>query len=222
MILAHPILNQPINWDECNINSFVIENPKMYRDFLNELYEQEQGLRGEFVLSNGLTVLDISKYVEIIFDILKIDTANNKKIITGMIKELTEIAINEKHSEIMALYAKINETISDVIFLSNNDIAFDDINDISQIFKMYNVRPDDENLSVAEKILLHIELCEKLLGKKLFIFLNLHSYFEKEELENLFKDIVYRKHNVFIIERYDYEASKYECKRIIDIDLCEI
>ena len=38
----------------------------------------------------------------------------------------------------------------------------------------------------------------------------------------IFKSIAYKKHNVFIIERYDIKASPQELKRIIDIDLCEI
>ena len=69
---------------------------------------------------------------------------------------------------------------------------------------------------------MYLELCERFLNKKLFVLLNLHSFFTKKEIELLFDDIVYRKYNVFLIERYDYNALPQENKRIIDIDLCEI
>lgn len=223
MKLAHPMLNHPIEWNEdVYINTFVIENPSMYRAFLKELYDQEDALPGRFVLSENQVSLDISKKVEIINDVLKISTSSNKKIVSAITKELTDIAINDKHSEVINLYEKINETLREIIFLSGNDIVFDETNDISQIIKLYNVRPDDENLSLAEKILFHMELCEKYLNKKLFVFMNLHAYFSKEELEKLFKDFVYRKSKVLMIERYDVKAVSNEQKRIIDIDLCEI
>lgn len=222
MKLAHPILNTPIEWDEFYINTFIIENPNMYRDFLTELYDQEQGLRGSFVLSHGLEIMEISKNIEILNDILRINTDTNKKILNGIAKELTDIAINDYTSETYELYRTISQAISNVIFASGSDLIFDDINDISQIFKMYNVRPDIERLSLAEKILLHMELCEKYLKKKLFVVENLHSYFTNEELVLLFADFQYRKHRVLIIERYDCEALKQEKKRIIDPDLCEI
>ena len=71
MKLAHPMLNHPIEWNEdVYINTFVIENPSMYRAFLKELYDQEDALPGRFVLSENQVSLDISKKVEIINDVL--------------------------------------------------------------------------------------------------------------------------------------------------------
>lgn len=221
MKLAHPMLNQPIRWNECLIQSFVIENPKMYREFIEELYNQADGSKGSFALSANNELLDLSKYAEIINDIIRIDT-ESKKIITGIVKDLTEIAINERHCEILELYSKINEEINNIVFASGMDIVFDDINDISQILKLYNVRPNDEKTTLAEKILFYMELCEKYLKKRLFVFFNLHAYFTKNELELLFKNIQYSKYCVFIVERYDFIALGMEQKRIIDIDLCEI
>ena len=221
MKLSHPFLNHPIDWERGYINTFVVENPKMYREFLTELNEQAGGLNGRFVLSQD-EIIDISKSTEIIYNPLLISIEDNKKILTGILKDFTEIAINDFYGKTVELYAKINENISDLIFSSGQDLIFDDINDISQILKLYNIHPDTENLSLAEKILLYMELCEKYLKKKLFVFVNLHGYFSAEERELLFKDISYRCHNVLIIERYDVKSSDREIKRIIDIDLCEI
>ena len=221
MKLAHPLLNHPIDWENGYINTFVIENPKMYRDFLNELTEQINGMDGRFVLSQN-EIIDISKNAELIYNPIQINIEDNKKILSGILKECTEIAINDFYDKTVELYCKINETISDLIFSSGQDLVYDDINDISQILKLYNIRPDTENLNLAEKILLYMELCEKYLKKKLFIFVNLHGYFSAEERELLFKDISYRCYNVLIVERYDVKSSPQELKRIIDMDLCEI
>ncbi|MBQ8146282.1 MAG: type II-A CRISPR-associated protein Csn2 [Clostridia bacterium] len=222
MKLAHYLLNDPISWEKININTLVIENSKQYRDFLMELYRQSLGETGNFVLSHDLEIFNIQKSVEFIESIIGVNAENNKKILTAITKELTEIAINDYNAEVMQAYNALNRLISDLIFNSGRDLLFDEINDISQLLKLYNIRPDFDNLSLAEKVLLYMELCEKYLKKTLFVFLNLHSYFSDQELELIFKSFVYKGHKALIIERYDVKASKLENKRIIDKDLCEI
>lgn len=222
MKLAHYLLNNPISWEDGRINTIVIENPKMYRDFIVEIYNQASGETGDFVLSEGIETLNAQKNIEFVESIVGINVENNKKILTAITKDLTEIAINDCKFDVMQTYSNLNKLISDVIFNSGRDLLFDEINDISQIFKLYNVRPDFDNLFLAEKILLYMELCENYLKKKLFVFLDLHSYFDENELDLLFKSILYKHYNILIVERYDIRASAMENKRIIDEDLCEI
>ena len=222
MKLSHYLLNNPVEWKEYYINTFVIENSKLYREFLEEIYKQASGENGGFALSEGLEALSFQKSVEVIGNLIEVNGEGNKKISSAIIKDLTDIAVNEQGDKLMDLYMNINDTISNLVFESGQDLIFDEINDISQILKLYNLRPDFESLTLAEKTIFYMELCEKYLKKKLFIFLNIHSFFSKEEIDLIFKSIVYKKYNVFIVERYDTKASSMEQKRIIDIDLCEI
>ena len=222
MKMAHYLLNNPVEWKNYCVNTFVIENPVLYRDFLSELYSQSRGEEGRFVLSDEIEILSFSKNVEFVGNIMEIGNENDKKISNAITKELSEIAINDCYTDTIELYGKINETISNLIFKSKRDFIFDEINDISQIIKLYNVRPDYSEISLAEKLLLYMELCEQYLKKKLFVIANLHLFFKRDELELLFKNFVYQQYKVFIIERYDIEPSELELKRIIDIDLCEI
>ena len=222
MKLAHYLLNNPVEWKDHYINTFVIENSKLYREFLEEIYKQANGENGAFMLSEGLESLNFQKSVEVIGNLIEINGEGNKKISSAIIKELTDIAINDQNDKVLDLYMNINNTISSLIYESSQDLIFDEINDISQILKLYNLRPDFEELNLAEKTIFYMDLCEKYLKKKLFIFVNLHSFFTSDELDLIFKSIVYKKHNVFIIERYDIKALPQELKRIIDIDLCEI
>lgn len=222
MKLAHYLFNETISWEENNINTLVIENPKQYREFLIELYKQTIGDTGRFVLTRNLEILNIQKSVEFVEGLMNIDAENNKKILAAINKELTEIAINDYNVELMQAYSILNSLISNLVFNSGQDLSFDEINDISQILKLYNIRPDFDNLSLAEKVLLYMELCEKYLKKTLFIFLNFHSYFDEEELELIYKSFIYKGYKTLIIERYDVKSSKLEKKRIIDEDLCEI
>lgn len=221
MKLAHYFFNEPLDWSYTNINTLVIENPKLYRNLILELVSQQEGFDGKFVLSEG-DIIDIHKNVEIITDIFKLEPSENKKIISAIQKELSGIANHDMPEKLVELYGYINSLISEMTFSSGLDITFDEINDISLILKLYNIRPDTDDYSLIEKLISYMELCEKYLNKKLFVMLNIHACCSIEELNSFFKDVVYRKSNILIIESHIENISKYEKVRIIDNDMCEI
>ena len=222
MKLVHYFFDEPLEWEKTYIHTLVIENPKLYRTLILEFMAQQEGFSGKFVLSDDIEILDIHKYCELITDILTLNPSENKKMISAIQKEIATIANHEMPEKLSVLYENINSLIYDIIFMSGMDISFDEINDISAILKIHNVRPDTDEFSLPEKLLSYIELCEKYLGKKLFVILNFHSYCSQEEIEIFFKDIVYRKNKILLLESHIDTISKYEKVRIIDKDMCEI
>lgn len=222
MKLAHYFFREPFEWNGQNIHTLVIENPVLYRNFVSGMIEQQGGMDGMFVLSNNDEIIDFHKNVELITDVFSVDPCENKRIINAMQKELVDIADHEFPHELMELYEKIHSLISEAVFSCGMDATFDEINDISPIIKLYNVRPDIEDHSLLGKLLIHMELCEKYLKKKLFIILNLHSCCSQEELNYFFKDAVYRKNNILLLETHLEEVSTYEKVLIVDKDMCEI
>lgn len=222
MKLAHPILQNPFLWDRESIYTFVIENPPFYRKLMLSLIAQTEGDEGDFVLSIDDDPVPIEKHIEIIGDVLRVDPCENKRILTGIQKELSSIALHEMPGEIMLLYGQIHTLLADLILRSQGDFTFDNLNDISLLLKLYNVRPDIADLTLVERLLLYMELCEKYLKKDLFVFFHVHAYFSREELTDFVKDIVYRKLNVMFVESYDIEAVSQERKVILDCDLCEL
>ena len=139
MKLSHYLLNTPIEWGDYYINTFVIENSALYREFLSELYKQAKGENGGFVLSEKMEILNFSKSVEMIGNLMELGNENDKKISNAITKELSEIAINDCYSDVIELYQKINEVVANLIDKSNQDLIFDEINDISQLLKIYNI-----------------------------------------------------------------------------------
>lgn len=222
MKLAHYFFREPFDWNNQYIHTLVIENPMLYRNFISGMIEQQSVMDGMFVLSNDNEIIDFHKNVELITDIFRVSPSENKKIINAIQKELTDIANHDFPHELSELYCKIHALLSDTVFSCGMDITFDEINDITPIIKLYNVRPDIEDHSLLGRLLIYMELCEKYLKKKLFIILNLHSCCSQEELDCFFKDIVYRKNNILLLETHLEDASKYEKVLIVDKDMCEI
>lgn len=222
MKLAHPILQKPFVWDGSAVNTFVLENPIFYRKLMTALIAQAAGDSGEFVLSVEDEPVPLEKHIEVIGDVLCVDPCENKRILAGIQKELAAIATHEMPGEVMMLYGQIHGLLTDLLLKSHGDFIFDDLNDISSLLKLYNVRPDTTDLTLAERLLLYMELCEKYLRKDLFVFFHLHACFSTVELTDFVKDITYRKLNVLLIESRDVETALSEKKVILDCDLCEL
>lgn len=67
-----------------------------------------------------------------------------------------------------------------------------------------------------------MELLRKYAKKQLFIVANLKTCLSDDDLESLFKDVLYRKLNLLCIENCDRKTNKFENKIILDDDMCEI
>lgn len=223
MKLAYKMFEAPIDWEEHNVFTLVIENPVLYRNTVIDMFEQIRDYGSEFVLSDDFgDIIDFAKYAEVISDVFSVNPETNKKIVGEIIKEVSSIALHDMPDKVMSLFSEINDVISEVVYRSTLDIAYDEFGDIAALFKLYNLRPDVSEATFLEKLLLYIELCNKYLNKRLFIFLNLRDFVTYEEAESFFKDLNYRDINVLMLERHQYKFSEYESRRIIDEDLCEI
>jgi len=222
MNLSHTLFSCPLSWDGTNICTLVIESPRYYRKLASALIDQADGQDGAFVLSAGDTILEFGKHTELITDVLRVDPAANKRIVGAMIKELSAAALHEMPVELTALYEKINEMLSTLIFRTDVEATYQELNDISALLKLYDLRPDTTDCSLPEKLLMYMELAEKYLKKKLFILFHLHDALTSKELQDFIRDVVYRKLCVLLVETHDVPTCEGERKRIIDKDLCEI
>ena len=69
MKLVHINLNEGILVDAINCTEWVIESPEYFSEYVMELAGQVEGKEGRFVLSDNEKEVDISKNVELIFNI---------------------------------------------------------------------------------------------------------------------------------------------------------
>ncbi len=222
MKLAHFALDTPFTWQEDNICTLVLENNKFYRDTITKLIEQSSTGVGDFTLSESNEVLAFDKYVEVISDVFVADASINKSIISGLQKELSNHARFEMAEEWIEIFGQLNRLISRLSYGSDVDVAFDDINDVSALLKLYRLRPDCDNLCFSEKIIMYMDLLRKYCKKQLFVVVNIKACFTDEELDCFYRDVIYHKLNLLCIEHHDSRLSHYEIKKILDSDMCEL
>lgn len=221
MTLAHPELENVIAFIPGRISSAVIENRQFFRKFIMDLYSGISGEEGDAVLYDELKELELSKYAELI-DSFPSFSVNSRKMQGKLLSFLERKAVSED------FYLKTSD------LLRNIEIYLDELTDdftaeleynsvtVQSVLKAANilVREDGENR--LERILDYMELTRELERDKLFIFVNLRSYYLDEELCPFLETVCAKEFSVLLIDNMEYEKFPFENRLIIDADLCEI
>lgn len=224
MKIIHPIFQEPIVLEDDKVCVIQIENKRCYRELLCEIfYQSNHTLEGRFLVTEEAKRFDLGKDVHIITDILSIDS-NQRKIIRKLYQRLEATAEeNDFYLETQEVLSKIQKFIS--LLTDNETVALNFKEEVSlqDLFKIADVKIESENIRLLEKLLDYLGIVQEFLKPKCIIVMGLKQFFEKEELEEIYKFAVYQEIQLVLIENVrDVENYEREEKVIIDEDLCEI
>ncbi|WP_300275948.1 type II-A CRISPR-associated protein Csn2 [Peptacetobacter sp.] len=225
MKLVHPEFNYRMEFKENKINLVVIEDKKLFRNYIKEIYNQsiDYDDNGRFVLSDNEKEIKLSKKLDVILDYYTLNI-NNKKILLKVYNKLREISIEEDmYIKTNKLNSEIIRYIDDIIDISDFPLEFSiDIN-IIDILKISNVRFVEDYENDLEKICHYIDLVKEVTGKNIFAFINFREFFELDEIRELYKFASYKKIYLIMFENHINDICReYEEVFILDKDICEI
>lgn len=222
MTLGYYFLDEPIEFCEDFVEELVIEDQKTFRDFISMISDGISGYNTNIFLSNKKNSrLEISKYVELIHSPLYLDFKNKR--IGNKLTDFLSFSAKDFEDRFYSVSKAINELGTDISLESDYHVSFTEILHLPQFIKMLGFEINSEDMTVNEKILEYMRICRNLVGKELFVFVNLKSFFNDSETEMLLKDMVAEKFNVLLLENICRKnAVEIVRQRIIDTDLCEI
>ena len=210
-----------INIETDCITELIIENPNIMYRFINQLYNSINGEEEDLVLSNDNNILKTSKNIELVTTFIPFDI-NEKRLITKINALLEKEAVNELHYyETMNLLASIEKYINYLSEVLPCNIDYSSIN-ISSLIKMCGVSIADDSLSVIERIYNYMNLVRDLLGEKIFVFVNMHSFFSNNDIQSFVDTVTSHKFYTLLIDSNEYDNIKKVRRIIIDKDLCII
>lgn len=101
-------------------------------------------------------------------------------------------------------------------------LVYDNSLSIPTILKLFDFSIDtDECQTVLERLLLFIDIYAFLQLKKVIIFINMKSFFDIEDIENIYQYLLYKKVRFVCIESNIYDRINIENSYVIDEDLIE-
>ena len=121
---------------------------------------------------------------------------------------------------------KLNADLQSYIFrlesICGYDIEIDTTMDVQQLLKALGVKMEGGEYDFSEKLAQYMKLMSELMGKKVLVFINIRSYLENEQIQELIKNAVYNEISLLFIENIQRDFLEMKKYYIIDKDGCEV
>lgn len=222
MKLAHKDFNFVFQFKENERSLLVVEHPAIFLNLIREMafndYEETR-----LVLSEDDTLLKIKDQLACIIDPLSI-TVNERKLLNKLGEILKkEILSSDLLIEGNQIISDLENYVLHIIQSMDWDLVYSEKMDIQSLLKIVEIRFDDEQETLVEKILDYMAVSSELLDMKCFVFVHLLSYLTENEIEKFYEYVHYRKLCVLLLEsRAPDTVKKFSEVIIIDKDSCEI
>ncbi len=220
MILCHPRIETLIDFSGQGVPAMVIENPAFYRALMMDLYAQKNGEEGQFVLSENEKILSISSSVELIDNCLQFNL-NTKSLLNRIAAAMEQMAASEdfflKTSDILQ---RLEQYIEEMAFAFDCDIVCERCTPAG-VIKAMGIALRDEYENPLERLVDYMELVREFDRDKLFVLVNLRSFFDDHDVERFLKTIEEHGYRVLLMDGTERKRLPMERRITIDIDLCE-
>ena len=199
----------------------VIKNKKYIYLLVNSLLNEDIENKYLLIIDDNNKQQNNDDFIEFIPSIflLNFNSKKNLTIINKQIKNQYKTRIKETIEIIYTYLLDLQKNICidfDIELISNIDLIEDDI------LKLINFEIKDKYDSILDKIINYMKIINQLRKIKIFIFLNLSIYLNKEEIKLLLKESKYYDFKIILIENNEEIIDLFDTKRILDDDLCLI
>lgn len=215
-------MERPILFSSGQSALWVIESPRVFAEYIQELCVQQAGGEGRFVLSENEEEVSIEKHVEIVINPFSVDI-NDKRILSRLYRELSQKAFGEN----MYLYTQkvisvLNQYFAELEQQESYFLTADTEIDMMAVFKAMGVKVENYADDYMQNISQYMKLIAELLSKKVIVFVNLRSYMEIWQVEEIIREAAHNEMAVLFIESSQKSFPKDVIQYIIDNDICEI
>ena len=221
MRLVNTFYNLELELKENQILILSVENPKIYREFLKDLWNQYKGDDGNFILSDNTKELKLSQKIECIYNIFNINQ-NDKKIISKLYQELSLQNDLLLQGEFMHFRQAVIEYFDKVISTVPYNLKYNFDTDLITLMKAISLENAQDAETIIEKLIQYIKLMHEICMIDIFVIPNLKYYFSSEDIKQFYQFIIYSKIHLIIIESHRTPAINDEKSWIIDKDMCII
>lgn len=219
MKLYFPFLNLPIELSQDYIVNFSIENQKCFYSTVYDFVQLDKSSNIKLLIDDKIATL--SKKIETIIDFTHI-SLNNKKIQTKVLSVLEE---KSKATKNFVRTQEIISLLNQYLIELSEDLSYEvETNEFSfgSILKSMGLKVIEDDSSPIERLIQYMDFIRDLDGEKLFVMVNLRSYFCDEDIEKFYHMSEMKKFYVLLLETVARNKIYNEKTYILDKDMCLI
>ena len=221
MKLTSPMLPTTIEIQNETATVLVIENKALFLRLLQTIYDSVSGTDADVIFSQDNSILKTSTSVELITSMIPFEL-NEKRLMTKITQLLEQESLNEaNYHHTMSLLSEIEKYMDELATHLPCSVEFKGLTPAGLI-KAGGVSIVDDSTSLLERIYNYMSLVRDLIGDRLFIFSNLHSYFGADDLQLFIDTSNAHNYTILLVESSDCGIIEGVQKTIIDKDLCVI
>ncbi len=220
MKLVHSQMGHILTFNNGCVNELIIENKKMFLKLVNDINIQSEGLKGDFILSIKDKPVEFSKYTDVTMQFAPFHI-NRKTLLTKLCSALEQKALLAEN------YVKTGEILSEleayIIHLAE-DFSFEiDCQRIAigPILRAVSPEIEENNKSTLEKVFEYMEMVRELDKERLFIMINMRTYFTDNEMKLFIESVCLHDFKLLLVESTAFNILPNTKRYVIDEDLCE-
>ena len=220
MKLVYSNMGHILRFGEGYVNELIIENKKMFFDVVDSMHRQAEGLHGDCILSVSDRPVEFSKYADLTLQFAPFQI-NRKSLLTKLYAAL------ERKAQTPETYSKTGELLGELeryVLELSEELPFE-INcqklAVGPIIRALAPEIEETDKSPIEKVFAYMELVRELDRDKLFIMVNMRSYFLDEEMERFTESVSLHDFKVLLLESYEAQKLNHTKRFVVDADLCE-
>lgn len=220
MNLAHPQLDRVLTLDGERVATLVIEQPQFFRALLQDIDSQLAGSKGRTVLSHDNRILPLDRHAELIDSFLHFQLGR-KPLLNRLTSRLEALALDEEH---YLRTAQLTGELENYIMELSMDLpcdAYCSKMSFGGILRAVGVDIVDDHESELERLLDYMELTRELEHERLFILVNLRSYYSDAEVEAFFASVLSHEFLILPVDSVSRARLSNELRVTVDDDLCE-
>ena len=193
---------------------------KMFFEMVNSALVQADGGGGSFLLSLSDKPIEFSRYADVTVQFAPFQV-NRKSLLTKLYASLEQKALLAEN------YRGTGELLGHLeryVLQLSDDLPFEvDCQKLSigPVIKAISPEIDESDKTPLEKIFAYMELVRELDRDRLFIMVNMRSYFTDEDMQAFVESVTLHGFRVLLLESFAQSKLKNTQRYMIDEDLCE-
>lgn len=220
MKLIYKDMGHILRFDCGCVNELVIENKRMFSEAVESAVRQSDGSSGDFVLSISDRPVEFGKYADVTVQLAPFQV-NRKSLLTKLYSAIEKNAMNpDEYLRTEELLGGIERFILHLAGELPLEITCSRLS-MGAVIKAVAPEIDEIDKSPLERIFDYMELVRELDRDKLFVMVNMRTYFSDSEVECFADSVCLHDFKVLLLEGIAHPRLKNVHRFTVDADLCE-